>query len=282
MTTAFVLSGGASYGAVQVGMLRALVERGVRPDLLVGTSSGALNAAYLASREPTPATVDALEDVWRTLRARHLFRPAPRTSLSALFGHGTAICTDRGMRELIEGHLQFARLEDAPTPIQVIASDLVTGEEVALGSGPALEAILASSAIPGILPPVPWEGRTLVDGGLANNAAISPAVQAGADQVYVLPCGYPSAPTDPPRGAFGTLAHAMTVLVHQRLMRDIQLYSDAIDLVVLPTPHPIAVNPLDFGHSDELIRRAYDDAMQFLDGPGHGDTIAHPDVRTGA
>lgn len=281
MTTAFVLSGGASYGAVQVGMLRALVERGVRPDLLVGTSSGALNAAYLASRPANPATVDELAAIWATLRARRLFRPAPRTSLSALFGHGTAICTDRGMRELIEGHLQFALLEDAPTPLQVIATDLVTGEEVALGSGPALEAILASSAIPGILPPVPWHGRTLVDGGLADNAAISPAVQGGADRVYVLPCGYPSAPTTPPRGAFGTLAHAMTVLVHQRLMRDIELYSSAIDLVVLPTPYPIAVNPLDFGHSDELIRRAYDETSRFLDRSDHGDAVVGPDVRTG-
>ncbi len=279
MTTAFVLSGGASFGAVQVGMLRALADCGISPDLLVGTSAGALNAAFVASRGVTDSSLDELAQVWHGLRARRLFRPAPRAGIAALFGHGTALCTDRGMRELIEGHLEFDRLEDSPTPLQVVATDLITGREVALGSGPAVEAILASSAIPGILPPVQWEGRTLVDGGLADNAAISPAVQAGADRIYVMPCGFPCAMPDAPRGAFGTIAQATAVLVHQRLMQDIRLYADAVDLVVFPTPYPISVNPLDFGHSDELIDAAYKDATKHLavDG-GHRDVI---DTRMG-
>lgn len=279
MTTAFVLSGGASFGAVQVGMLQALADRRISPDLLVGTSSGALNAAFLASRGVTPSTVDALGNVWRTMRGRQLFRPSPRT-LAALFGYGTSVCTDRGMRDLIEAHLEFLQLEDALIPLLLIATDMATGEEVSLEAGPAEEAILASSAIPGILPPVSWNGRTLVDGGLADNAGITPAVQAGADRIFVLPCGYPSTPSKPLHGALGALAHAMAVLVHHRLMRDIRLYADTVDLIVFPAPRTISVNPLDFGHSAELIDRAYEDAARFLDDDGRRDLAGDADLDT--
>jgi NTE family protein len=146
----------------------------------------------------------------------------------------------------------------------VITTDLLTGEEVALDRGPAVEAILASSAIPGMLPPVAWEARSLVDGGLADNTAISQAVCAGAETIYVLPCGYPCALATAPNSAIGTLTQAMALLVHQRLLHDIRLYADRADLIVLQPPCPLAVNPMDFGHAGELIRRAHAEATRFL------------------
>lgn len=264
MTIAFVLSGGANLGAVQVGMLRALAEHDIVPDLPVGTSAGALNAAYLAGHGTGKDAVDALAAVWRPLRAWQLFRPDPRRALGALLKHSAAVFSDRGLRELAERHLGFERLEDAPIPLSVIATDLVTGEEVTLRTGPAVEAVLASCAIPGMLPPVSWHGRTLVDGGLADNTAISQAVQAGAERVYVLPCGYPCALSRPPRTAFGTLVQATMLLVHQRLLRDIERYTGQVDLVVLPPPCPLSVSALDFSHADELIRRAHDESTRFL------------------
>jgi NTE family protein len=119
---------------------------------------------------------------------------------------------------------------------------------------------------------VSWRERTLVDGGLADNTAISQAVRAGAERVYVLPCGYPCALVTPPRSALGILTQTMALLVHQRLLHDIALYAGAVELIVLPPPCPLSVNPVDFRHADELIRRAHEVSARFLDvDDGHRD-----------
>lgn len=274
MTTSFVLSGGGSLGAVQVGMVQALSERGIVPDALVGTSAGALNAVFLAGSGTSPAAVEDLAEVWRSLRTWQLFPPDPRRALRALLGHTDSLFSDRGLRDLVERHLVFDRLEDAPIPVTVIATDLLSGHEVALTRGPTVDAVLASCAIPGILPPVAWEGLTLADGGLADNTAISQAVRAGADHIYVLPAGYPCALAEPPHTPLGILGQSMALLVHQRLLRDIEQIADRVDLVVLPPPCPVATSALDFSNADELIGRSYEVSMRFLaQDAGHR---AHP------
>ncbi|MGN6250704.1 MAG: patatin-like phospholipase family protein [Marmoricola sp.] len=251
MTRAFVLSGGGNLGAVQVGMLLALAEAGIRPDVLVGTSAGALNAVHLAERGVSGASVEALARVWASLRGRALFRPDPRSVLA-----GGTLCSDRGIRALLERHLGLGRLEDAAIPVHVVATDLLSGEEVDLDRGPAVEAVLASCAIPGVLPAVPWDGRALVDGGLADNAAISVAVAAGADEVVVLPAGYACALPVAPTGIVGPLFHALSLLTHQRLVADVVTYRDRVDLTVLLPPCPLSVPPLDFSRSTDLVERA--------------------------
>jgi NTE family protein len=253
--TAFVLSGGGSLGSVQVGMLRALAERGISPDLLVGTSAGALNAAFIAGHGATPAGVDALASVWRGLRAHALFPFDPRSALAALAGRRSAICSDRGLRHLLDRHLTFDRLEDASVPLVVVATDLLTGREVSLVEGDAREAVLASCALPAVFPPVLRDGRLLVDGGLANNTALSLAVRAGATTVYALPSGYSRALPQPPRTAMATAAHALAILTHQRLLADVELYAGQLDLVVLPPPCPLAVSPMNYGPLPRSSRR---------------------------
>lgn len=282
MTTAFVLSGGAALGAVQVGMLRTLAEHGVTPDLLVGTSSGALNAAYLAGRGTGVEEVAELGEIWRSLRTWQLFRPDPRRGMGALLGHTPSFFSHRGTADLIARHLTYTELQDARIPLTIITTDLVTGQDLALSSGHAAQAILASCAIPGLLPPVRWRDRMLVDGGLADNASISHAVQAGADKIYVLPCGYPCTLDDAPHTALGILAHAMALMVHERLTRDIQYYSDKVDLVVLPPPCPLSVNPLDFSRGDQLIKRSYEDAARHMsvNGGHRADPTGHIRVHT--
>jgi NTE family protein len=168
VTTAFVFSGGGSLGAVQVGMLRALAERRVRPDLLVGTSAGALNAAFTAARGAEEGGVDALAEIWAGLRSRSIFTLDPRQCLAALAGRRAALCSNAGLRGLLDRHLSFDRLEDSPVPLVIVASDLLSGDEVALDAGPAAPAILASCAIPGVFPAINHGGRTLVDGALAG------------------------------------------------------------------------------------------------------------------
>ena len=199
MTTAFVLSGGGSLGAIQVGMVLALAEAGIAPDLIVGTSVGALNGGWIASRADT-AGVGALADLWLSLSRSDVFPTSLRLGLLGFLGQRQHLVPDSGLRGLLVRHLQFRRLEDAPIPLHVVATDVLSGQDVLLSTGDAVDAISASAAIPAILPPVNIDGRDLVDGGVVNNTPLSHAVALGAKVVWVLPTGYSCAMTESPRG----------------------------------------------------------------------------------
>jgi NTE family protein len=264
---AFVLSGGASLGAIQVGMLRALYEREIAPELIVGTSAGAVNGAFIASRPPTVQTAESLARIWRSLRTFQVFPPNPATALLALLGRRDHLIPNDGLRALLSAHQQFERLEDAPIPLHVIATDIRSGLERRLSQGDAQAAVLASTAIPGIYPPVRFDGFDLVDGGVANNTPISHAAELGASRIYVLPTGITCELPTPPRGAIPMLVHAITLLTNQRLVQDIEDFSHKAELIVLPPPCPLAVLPSDFSHAEELIEQAYELASTALDHP---------------
>ena len=225
MTTAFVLSGGGSLGAVQVGMLQSLAERRITPDLLVGTSAGALNAVFVAAHGTGPAALDLLAGTWPALRRDDIFPVRAPRMLLALTGARDSLCTHRGLERLVRQRVGFARLEDAPIPIHLVATDLLSGEEVLLSEGDALTAVLASSAVPAVLPPVQRDGRTLVDGGLADNAAISKALALDADPdlraAHRLRLR-PPVPADPAAGGRGPgaqPAHPATTARRRRAVR---------------------------------------------------------------
>jgi NTE family protein len=262
--TAFVLSGGASLGSIQVGMLEALYERGIRPDLIVGTSAGALNGAFLASRPQTVATARELGEVWAGLSRNQVFPANPFTGLLGFLGVRGNLVPDTGLRSLVERHTALERIEDADVELHLIATDVQTGEEVRLSRGSLVDAVMASAAIPGVLPAVEWRGRTLIDGGVSNNAPISHAVELGADEIYVLAVGAACELEEPPRGALAMLVQASSLLVGHRMVTDIATFSQRAQLTVLPPPCPIGVQPTDFGCAQELIARARDDARRFL------------------
>ena len=269
MTVAFVLSGGASLGAVQVGLLKALVERDISPDVIVGTSVGAINGAFVASRGFTPDTIDELSEIWLGMRRGRVFPAEPLTGFLGFLGARRNLVPAGALRRLITRHVEHDRLEDLPTPLHVIACDVLTGGEVRLSSGPLIEAVLASAAIPGIFPPVEVQGRLLIDGGVANNTPISHALDLRPSHVYILPTGGPCELTAPPRGALGMLIHATSLLVAQRFAGEAMTLSGS-RVTILPPPCPIRVQPTDFGHASDLIDRAYEDAYVFLDGDqGH-------------
>lgn len=249
-------------------MLQALQERGIVADLLVGTSAGALNSAYLASHGMSEASVSRLADNWRSARRTDLFPVDPIRHALALLGRRASMFSSRGLRKMIEGNLDFDELQNAPTELHVVATDLLSGKEVTLSKGDAIDAILASTAIPGLLSPVEWHGMTLVDGGLADNAAISVAVDAGADRIFVLPTGYACALAAPPKAALDVAMHAVTLLIQQRLITDVAYYADRIDLNVLPPLCPLSVSAIDFGQADELIERAHTASATWLDDGG--------------
>src|SRR5215212_6196738 len=138
---AFVMSGGASLGAIEAGMLRSLYEAGITPDLIVGTSAGALNAAFIASRPQTVATADALGDVWRGLRRGQVFPLNPLTGLLGFAGARDHLVPASGLRRLIDRHIEQERLEDLPIPLHVVAVDVITGQELRLSKGPLAAAV---------------------------------------------------------------------------------------------------------------------------------------------
>src|SRR5437867_1862161 len=265
---AFVLAGGASLGAIQVGMLRALYERGIVPDVIVGTSAGAMNGAFVASRPQTVATADALAAVWRDLRRGQVFPLNPLTGLLGFLGARDHLVPASGLRRLIARNVQHANLEDLPIPLHVVAVDVISGEELRLSHGPVVDAVLASAAIPGVVAPVRWEDRTLMDGGVANNTPISHAIELGAELIYVLPTGHACALAEPPRGALAVALHAISLLTQRRLIDDIQRHESDARLIVLPPPCPLGIQPIDFAHADELISCSLKDARDFLDDGG--------------
>jgi NTE family protein len=263
--TAFVLSGGASLGALQVGMLRALYERDIVPDLLVGASAGALNAAFVACRPQTVDTIDELAAVWRGVRREDIFPMGVRALFAGLAGNGDHLVADAGLRELTGKYLRIARIEDAIVPLHLVTFDLVKGEEVRISRGPATEALLAAAAIPGLLPSVPWGNRRLVDGGVVNNTPISHAVDLGAERVYVLPTASDSrAVGKRPRGALEAAIHAITLMIDSQHRAGVAGYADKVELIVLPAPNPLHVQPIDFRHSQSLIDGALAAARSFL------------------
>jgi NTE family protein len=247
-------------------MLEALFERGIAPDMIVGSSAGAINGAFIASREPTVQTARELGEVWGELKRGSIFPLSPVTGLLGFVGRGTHVVPNANLRRLIARHAKFDRLEDARVPVHVIVTDVLTGRELRLSTGPAIDAVLASAAIPGVFPPVALEGQLLIDGGVCDNTPISHAIELGYEEIYVLPAGFACDLDVPPRGALDMLLHAMSVILAQRLYVEIELYRARARLIVLPPPCPQHVQPIDFSHAAELIDRALAESRTFLDG----------------
>lgn len=271
MSTAFVLSGGASLGAVQVGMLAALERAGIRPDHVIGTSVGAINAAWIAAEDDW--RIGRLETLWTSLRRSHVF-PSRPISVFGLLGRRAGLVDPGPLSRLLQQHLPYERLEDAAVPLHVIVTDVLSGRDVRLSSGSAVTAVLASAAIPGVFAPVVIDGRAYMDGGVVNNAAVSHAVALGATTVYVLPTGFSCALERPPTSAIAMALHGLSVLVQHRLADDVEHFGGSVELHVVPPPCPITVGPADFSHARELIDAGAASTAAWLA------SGCHPDHRT--
>ncbi|GAA2424042.1 patatin-like phospholipase family protein [Mycolicibacterium llatzerense] len=258
-----MLSGGGSLGSIQVGMLLGLAEAGITPDLIVGTSVGALNGGWIAGRSDHDGAL-ALADLWRTLSRRKVFPTSPSMGLLGFLGRRPHLVSDSGIRSLLQQHLRFRRLQDAPTPLHVVATDVLSGQDVLLSSGDAIDAIVASAAIPAVLPPVRIGGRDLVDGGVVNNTPLSYAVELGATEVWVLPTGYSCAMPQPPRAALAMAMHAFTLAINRRLATDVERFEGSVELHVVPPLCPVRVSPVDFSRSAELIERSLQSTRRWL------------------
>lgn len=185
----FVFSGGASLGALHVGMLRAVHELGVVPDRLIGTSVGSLNAAFIGGGF-TSARISELAEIWRSIKTSDVFAGlGVRNAVRALFGWGTLASPVR-LRAIIDRYLPASHA-DLAIPTTVVAADHATGQAVLLNSGDLRMNVMASTAIPGVFPPVTYGTQTLLDGGVVAHVPIVPAKDMGCRTVFVFDAGFP-------------------------------------------------------------------------------------------
>lgn len=243
-------------------MLQALTEAAILPDLLIGTSVGAVNAAWIGG-SPDHEGARQLAEIWRGLRRQHVFPLSPWSSARGLLGRSNHVISNASLGEVLRKHLPYERLEEAAVPVHVIATELKTGRAVLMSSGPAVPALLASTAIPGIFPPVTIGRRDFIDGGVANHTPIAAAMELGASRIFVLPVGYPWLRQEP-TNALGMALHALARFIEQKLEAEVAAYRHLADIQVLPTLDAPAVSPADFSHTEELMTRGYRSCRKYL------------------
>jgi NTE family protein len=234
-TVAFVLGGGGAGGSYEVGMLAALLERGIVPHLVVGNSIGAMNGAAVAA-EPSIEMVEKLRSVWLNLDEERIFGGSPFAPAANILRPGaTHLHSNRALRSLIERLLPVRRFEDLKVPFQCVAASIERAAEHWFSEGPLVDAILASAALPGVLPVVEVEGEHFMDGGIVNSIPISRALELGAKEIYVLHVGRIERPLAPPRNLLQVGAVAFEIARRHRFARDLASLPAGVAVHVLPT-----------------------------------------------
>lgn len=276
--TAFVLGGGGNLGAVQVGQLKALVERGIVPDVVVGCSVGALNGAAVAGN-PTTDEVDRLARLWTGLHRNHIF-PSSRLSRGPwLFvKNGLSAYPNDGLRRVIDRWLHYRVFEESTVPLWVVATSVSTGVEQWFNSGDVAQALLASTALPGVFPPVDIGGKQYVDGGVVHNVPVSKAIELGATRIYVLDVAATRRKAAPHR-PYEMLLQAIGIAHTYRLRAELGHIPRGVEIHALPTVDPGKIRFDDFSRSGELIRKAYDASARYLEDPR---VVLRSDAATGS
>ena len=264
--TALVLAGGGSLGAAQVGMLAELCAAGERPELVVGVSAGAINAAFFA-REPTERTVTKMAALWAAMTTRSALGLSWR-SLLGVIGLTDHVATAAGLRALLTRELGYRSFAETQVPLHVVCADSLTGQEVTISRGAVIDAVVASSAIPGIFPAVTIDERQLVDGAVAANTPIATAIRLGADRLLVLPAGFACALPRPPTRPLARAMHAITLLGARQLRHDFDRYAATVAIHVVPPLCPIGHSAFDYSHGAELVERARRTTRDWLAGGG--------------
>jgi NTE family protein len=245
-------------------MLAELVDRGIRADRVYGASVGAINGSAYCG-DPTPDGMKKLEEVWRSLTGELVFPRSRGHGPWTFIQHRPAVHSNHGLRRIVSEGLSFERLEDALIPIEVVAASLNDGQERWLVEGPAVEAILASAAIPSLLPPVSIDGETLIDGGVVNNVPIMRPIAAGATRLYVLLCG-PVHYTPPvPDRPLEAMLNALFLSVHSRLTRELPMVPPGVEVHLFSIEGPRTAAYRDFSGSGELIAMGRDAVSSVLD-----------------
>jgi NTE family protein len=260
--SALVLSGGGAHGAVEVGLHRALVELGIPFEFVVGSSIAAVNGALIAAG----LTPEEIERRWRGLRTRDVV--GSRWQPVRLLWGAPSVYSNQRLRALLRNILPVHRFQDLKIPLAIVATDFETGKSVVLDKGDLIEAILASTAVPGLFPPIAREGRTLVDGAVSNNVPLDVAAERGAKRIIGILCHCPESPRS--WGLVSVLAQSFSLALRAHFRCDLRFYQERLDVWILD-PCPRACLPLfDFDQAWTLIEPAYHHALAQLGDRLHG------------
>jgi NTE family protein len=265
--TAFVLGGGGLLGAAEVGMLQALTEARIGPDLVLGTSVGALNGAAIAAA-PTAETVGRLTDLWSALGTEDVFASSLLGQVRTLARSRTHLHTNARLRELIEEQSPGQLIEDLPVPFQCVAVSIESAKARWFDKGPVSDAILASCAVPGLLPPVLIDGEHYLDGGLVDSLPLGRAVALGARRIFVLHVGRIERPLQPPKWPWEVGLVAFEVARRHRFVTDLADIPPGVQVHVLPAGDegtPLAkLRYRDSRSVGTRIQRAHDATARYL------------------
>ena len=267
MTVAFALSGGGNLGALQAGGMRALVEAGIEPDLLTGSSIGALNAAYYAAH-PGLDGCKALETAWSDLRRQEVFRFDVLRAVAGFVGLRDHLVTTKRLKVIIQEWLGIERIEEAKVPFAAVATDALNGDIVVMTEGDVASALLATAAIPGIFPPVNRQGRWLVDGSLSAGCPATEALDLGADEVFAFLTT--TAPRrKPPRGAVAAAMNSVSLLTSKLQVTRLESAEATAAhrggaVYFVPSPYPEAPSPFDFSQGATLAASGHARAAEWV------------------
>jgi NTE family protein len=264
---ALVLCGGCSRGALEVGFYRAIRELGLPVDMILGSSIGALNGAYIAAGMST----NCLAELWRTFRRRDGVHWNWR-ELAKLYRCSGLFSLDP-LRNVLRRTLPVSRFEDLTIPLAITTTDLQAGKAVYWqGSGDLIEPLIASMSLPALFPPVQIDGRQHVDGGISDDVPLEHAIAAGARHVLIVSCGHRTSPPEPFRGLVNVLARSFSVAIDSKHDADLQRFRGAAQLHVVRPILPRAIAPLDFQYTEELMAIGYRETILHFDA---GQTARH-------
>lgn len=264
----FVLGGGGVLGATQVGMLRALLESGRQPALVLGTSVGALNGAAIAA-DPSLAGVDALAEIWSSLSEAGVFTGSLLSRASTLARHRTHLHSSEPLRRLMASHLP-GLIEDLQVPFQCVAASVEQAAAHWFSSGPLADAVLASCAVPGLLPPVEIGGEHFLDGGLVHSIPVGRALALGSAEIYVLHVGRIEKPLSPPRAPWDVALVAFEIARRHRFVEEMATVPEAVRVHVLPSGEEstplVSMRYRSAADVSARIERGYAAAAEYLAG----------------
>jgi NTE family protein len=261
--TALVLAGGGTRGATQVGMLQVLTEHGFVPDRIYGSSVGAVNGVAFAG-DPTRRGVERMTEIWRGL-TREAVYPQGRLHGPWLYlQQRDSVYVNTWLRKVIEDGIGFERLEDAVIPVEVVATSLTDGRERWFTYGPAVEAVLASSAVPAIFPPVEIDGERFIDGGVVNNVPVRRAIEGGASRIVVLLCSPPVYTPTSPRRPVEAMLNALLISIHARFSRDMAQLPPGVEVIVCSGSEGGTRDFDDFSTTEALIEHGRAEATDVV------------------
>ncbi|MBX7159208.1 MAG: patatin-like phospholipase family protein [Acidimicrobiia bacterium] len=264
-TTAVVLSGGGHLGAVQAGMLEALVAAGIEPDAYVASSVGALNGAAMAA-VPGSDGIRLLRETWTTVQTDEIFPGGTVQHLWKIARRHDHLYPNDGLVRLITRSTPVAHFHDLRVPLRIVATELTTGEEHVFASGSLLRPLMATTALPGVFPPVRIGGRVYIDGGVVNNVPLSHATDA--DRVFVLAlqdAGDSGTGARSPETSFEMLLRSFAIARANRFRLDVALYRDQTEIIVVPPPALPKLRFPDLSRGGELMRLGYESTARFLE-----------------